>query len=62
MQKSVLFDALGLAPSKDSYWSVSEEPGNPYEGTSMSYEPYPEQQAVVTTLSAGPVATSDKNG
>lgn len=29
--QAVLFDALGLAGSKDGFWSTSIQPGNPYE-------------------------------
>ena len=49
----------GLAPSKDSFWSTSAQPGSPYDGTEFAEEPFPELQAAVTSLSAGPVAPSD---
>lgn len=50
--------ALGLAPTKDNYWSETIQPENPYGKT----EPYPRLQSVASTLSAGPVAPSDAIG
>jgi hypothetical protein len=55
--QSILLAALGLAPSKDAYWSTSYQPGNPYGED--KYEPIPARQAVVTILSTGPVAIGD---
>ncbi|KAK7098683.1 uncharacterized protein [Littorina saxatilis] len=52
---SILAHALGLAPWKDNFWTVTEQPGNTYN---MS-EPDPELKAVVSTLSTGPVGSSD---
>ncbi|XP_076436393.1 uncharacterized protein LOC143275932 isoform X2 [Babylonia areolata] len=47
--------ALGLAPSKDTFWTSSVEPGNPFNKT----EPFPELQSAVATLSTGPVGPGD---
>lgn len=55
--QSMLMDALGLAPSKDGFWSTTNQPGNPYGDE--RHEPYPRLQAAVTTLSAGPIAIGD---
>jgi len=56
---SLLGWALGVAPSKDNYWSVANESGDPYRGAT---EPYSEMQSAISALSTGPVATSDKPG
>jgi hypothetical protein len=58
--QSLLFDSLGLAPSKDGFWSSTSQPGNPY-GDSV-VEPTPRLQSAVATLSAGPVAIGDGVG
>lgn len=50
--------AVGLRPFKDNFWSTSSQPGNTYH----KREPNPELQAIVSVLSAGPVALSDKIG
>lgn len=55
---SIFARAVGIAPTKDNYWSTSVQPGNPFNKT----EPYPRIQAAVSTLSAGPVAPSDMIG
>ncbi|KAK7496959.1 hypothetical protein BaRGS_00011695, partial [Batillaria attramentaria] len=47
--------ALGLAPSKDTFWTSMVEPGNRYNLT----EPMPELQSAVATLSTGPVGPGD---
>ena len=56
-KQSLLFDALGLAPSKDGFWTTSVQPGNPY-GDHVT-EPTPRLQSAIATLSAGPVAVGD---
>jgi hypothetical protein len=56
-KQSLLFDALGLAPSKDGFWTTSVQPGNPY-GDHVN-EPTPRLQSAIATLSAGPVAIGD---
>ncbi|XP_070579108.1 uncharacterized protein [Ptychodera flava] len=53
---SILDDAVGLAPFKDTFWTTTDQPGNTYH----SREPYTELQSVVSTLSTGPVGPSDK--
>jgi len=57
---SIFAHAVGLAPTKDNYWSTSVQPGNPYKDNPT--EPYTRLQSAVSTLSAGPVAPSDKIG
>ena len=58
--QSALMDALGLAPSKDGFWSTSVQSGNPYGDDHT--EPHPELEAAVLALSAGPVAVADAVG
>ncbi|GFR71337.1 non-lysosomal glucosylceramidase, partial [Elysia marginata] len=53
---SHLANALGLAPSKDTFWTTVEQAGNSYGKT----EPYPSLQGAVSTLSKGPVGPGDK--
>ncbi|KAK3772128.1 hypothetical protein RRG08_058191 [Elysia crispata] len=43
---SHLANALGLAPSKDTFWTTGDQPGNTYDKS----EPYPSLQVVVATL------------
>uniref|UniRef100_K1QR96 Uncharacterized protein n=1 Tax=Magallana gigas TaxID=29159 RepID=K1QR96_MAGGI len=55
---SILASALNLAPSKDTFWTTEKQPGNPlYPDTR---EPYPLLEALVATLSTGPVGPGDK--
>lgn len=55
---SILASALNLAPSKDTFWTTERQPGNPlYPDTR---EPYPLLEALVATLSTGPVGPGDK--
>ena len=54
--------ALGLAPSKDSYWSTSDQPGADFYKPRVPREAHPRLQAAVSTLSKGPVAPSDGIG
>ena len=58
--QSMLLSALGLAPSKDGFWSISVQPGNPYGATGI--EPSPRLQSAVLTLSRGPIAVGDGIG
>jgi hypothetical protein len=58
--QGLLLDALGLAPSKDGFWTTSYQPGHPYDPG--SHEPHPRLQSAVATLSAGPVAIGDGIG
>eukprot|EP00054_Salpingoeca_dolichothecata_P014018 m.78605 g.78605 ORF g.78605 m.78605 type:complete len:753 (+) comp20774_c0_seq2:47-2305(+) len=55
-QSSLFAYSLGIAPSKDNYWSQFREEGAPY---AFRYEPSPRLQSVVSSFSAGPVAPSD---
>ena len=57
-ESDLLAYALGVAPFKDTFWTVSVQPGNPYNGT----EPSPQLQAAVATLSTGPVYPADRVG
>ena len=57
---SILTHAVGLAASKDNYWSTSHEAGESY-GT-WGYEPHSRLQSAVLSFSAGPVAPSDGIG
>ena len=52
--------ALGVAPSKDNYWSTSVQKGNKWGDNST--EQHPRLQAAVLTLTKGPVCPSDKIG
>ena len=65
---SMFAAALGLAPSKDVFWSNSTQryPQNNPKGHSPRYatahEPFPELQTAVALLSAGPVGPGDQIG
>jgi len=50
--------SLGLVPFKDVFWTTNQQPGNPYNG----YERNPQLQALVSSLSTGPVGFGDKIG
>jgi len=52
--------AIGVAPSKDNYWSTSVQKGNKWGDNST--EQHPRLQAAVLTLTKGPVCPSDKIG
>ncbi|KAJ8299893.1 hypothetical protein KUTeg_021412 [Tegillarca granosa] len=55
---SILADAVGLVPYKDTFWTTTNQPGNPKYPTIT--EPYPSLEALVATLSTGPVGPGDK--
>lgn len=57
---SLLAYAVGIAPSKDNFWSTAEQPGNKYGNTTR--EPYGEMGGMITTYSTGPVAVGDGVG
>ncbi|CAH1786227.1 unnamed protein product [Owenia fusiformis] len=57
---SMFADAVGLAPSKDNFWTTSVEPGDPYGGKSVIASVALE--CLIATLSMGPVGNSDKIG
>jgi len=51
--------ALGIAPSKDNYWSTQHQPGYPSGFGKGTNEPFNRLQAAVLTLTKGPVCPSD---
>ncbi|BFZ04181.1 hypothetical protein BsWGS_07220 [Bradybaena similaris] len=55
---SILVDALNLAPFKDTFYTSERQPGDPYNGT----EPNTRLQALISTLSTGPVGPGDGIG
>ncbi|XP_067662761.1 uncharacterized protein [Haliotis asinina] len=56
---SVFAWAIGITPFKDNFWTTTVQPGSPYKGAT---EPYTELNALVATLSTGPVGPSDMIG
>ena len=52
---SIFAWAMSIRPYKDTFWTTSVQPGNPYH----IVEPHPELQAVVASLTTGPVGPSD---
>merc|ERR1719469_1518336 len=56
---SLLAAAIGLAPSKDVFWSSSVQPGAEHKYKNSS-EAHPELHALVSVLTAGPVAPGDR--
>jgi hypothetical protein len=57
---SLLLWALGLAPSKDNFWSTENQTGSRYGKDAK--EPFSEMNSAILALSRGPVATGDKVG
>ncbi|XP_039254962.2 uncharacterized protein LOC120331863 [Styela clava] len=57
---SMFAHALHLAPFKDTFWSTSSQPGNPYSKDAS--EPNIDLQATIATLSTGPVGPGDSVG
>lgn len=56
---SLLVSSVGAAPFKDTFWSSSDkQPNNPYGKDTI--EPATLTEALVATLSTGPVGPSDK--
>lgn len=55
---SLVLSALGIAPFKDSFWTTSVQPGNPYNQN----ENAPALEAAIATLSTGPVTPADGIG
>lgn len=51
--------ALGIAPSKDNYWSTQHQPDYPSRYGKGTNEPFNRLQAAVLTLTKGPVCPSD---
>ena len=60
---NMIIHALGILPFKDVFWSTSVQPGNPYEWADHKpVEACPEIEALVSSLSTGPVAFGDGIG
>ncbi|CAG5115344.1 unnamed protein product, partial [Candidula unifasciata] len=55
---SIFADAVNLAPFKDTFWTTESQPGNPYNRT----EPNTRMEAILATLSTGPVGPGDGIG
>ena len=58
---SLIAWALGLAPSKDVFWSTTVQPGSPF-GHGNATEPYNEMEAAIAVMSRGPVHSGDRVG
>ncbi|CAL1547276.1 unnamed protein product [Lymnaea stagnalis] len=56
---SMFADAVGLAPSKDTFWTTEVQPGSPY---GEKQENKTKLNSVITTLSTGPVGPGDGIG
>ena len=60
---SLLMGALAIAPSKDTLWTSSPQPGtmsdNEHNGLSYTTQPHVVLDSVLATLSLGPVGISD---
>ena len=54
---ALLLYSVGLAASKDNWWSTTVQPGTTRGDATR--QPYPRLQAAVATLSRGPVMVSD---
>ena len=54
--------AVGIAPTKDNFWTTDVQSGSAYSDHATMKEPYNRMQSAVSTLSKGPVAPSDKIG
>ena len=52
--------AIGIAPSKDDWWTTEVQPNPPYSDNCT--EPNWQLQAIVVALSTGPNGPSDKIG
>lgn len=63
---SLLMGALAIAPSKDTLWTASPQPGTmsdtEHSGLSYTTQPHVALDAVLATLSLGPVGISDGLG
>jgi len=57
---SLFYYAIGIQPSKDDWWTSVNEPNSPYPDNPT--EPNVQLQAIITTLSTGPVGPSDMVG
>lgn len=54
---SLFYYSIGIQPSKDDFWTTEYQPGSPYGDKPT--EPNWQLQAIITTLSTGPVGPSD---
>jgi len=59
-RSAILAHAVGIAPSKDNYWSTPVQNGTHYGNNTR--ESHSRLEAAVSTLTNGPVAPSDKVG
>ena len=59
---SLLHWSVGLQPSKDNFWSTEIQTNCPYGSGTQCYEHNSFLQALVATLSTGPVSPGDKIG
>lgn len=63
---SLLMGALAIAPSKDTLWTASPQPGTmsdtEHNGLSYTTQPHVVLDAILATLSLGPVGISDGLG
>jgi hypothetical protein len=57
---SIFASAIDIGASKDSYWSMNDPQSGHY--SAGTYEPYNRLQSLVSSLSNGPVAFSDRIG
>ena len=57
---SLFYWAIGVAPSKDDYWTTEVQPGNPY--SDKPTEPNWQLEAITVALSTGPNGPSDGLG
>ena len=57
----LFLSSIGLAPSKDNYWTMPTIQPGPY-GNQYTNEPYNRLQSVSLSLSNGPIAFSDQIG
>ena len=61
-ERSMLAWAVGLWPFKDVFWTTSKQPGHSGKYMIPPKELWPERQALVASLSGGPVAFGDGIG
>jgi len=57
---AIINHAIGIAPSKDNYWSIANESGSKWGPKTA--EPHSRLEAAAISLTTGPVAPSDKIG
>ncbi len=60
---SMLIWAVGSVSFKDDFWSTDiPQPGCPYQNASGCWEPNPRLEAIISAVTGGPIAPSDKIG